>query len=111
MENCMGEGKNVYIDVHGWTEQIITASWGWYEYWAFASRFPTCYSVYGGAASGYAAAHAAALGYSSGLFEFPEWYYRLTTFVESNLPDRFYAIIPQTGYKNSTKIMCKNNAR
>ena len=89
MEDCKGEGKNVYIDVHGWTNQIIPASWGWYEYWAFASRFPSCSTVYGGTASGYAAAHAAYLGYSSGLFEFPEWHYRLTTFVQSNLPDKF----------------------
>ncbi|MBR6772945.1 MAG: hypothetical protein IKM29_06125 [Clostridia bacterium] len=89
MEDCRGDGKNVYIDVHGWTNQIITANWGWYEYYAFSSRFPSCSSAYCGTSSGYAAAHAAALGYSSGLFEFPQWHWSLTSFVESTLPDRF----------------------
>ncbi|MBQ1223416.1 MAG: hypothetical protein IIX84_03925 [Oscillospiraceae bacterium] len=89
MEDCRGDGRNIYVDVHGWTEQVISANWGWYEYWAFASRFPSCSLAYCGTSSGYAAAHAATLGYSSGLFEFPQWHWSLSSFVQSSLPDRF----------------------
>ena len=89
MKNCKGDGRNVYVDVHGWTEQVIIASWSWSEYWAFASRFPTCTLAHCRASSGYASAYAADLGYSSGLFEFPYRYSRLSSFVQSDLPETF----------------------
>ncbi len=96
MKECLGDGKNTFIDVHGWTGQTITP-WIWDELYAcFAQRF--YYSndwanVLNG--EGYLSAYAFDLGYNTCLFEFPFRYGNLHSFINSRLPDDFVYCVRQ----------------
>ncbi|MGN1452246.1 MAG: M14 family zinc carboxypeptidase [Eubacteriales bacterium] len=84
MEDKTGSGENIFIDVHGWTTQIITSN-GMNSklFRAFSKYFPrnTWANVYG--SEGYITAYAAMLGYDSCLFEFPDRIRSLRGYVES----------------------------
>lgn len=89
MESSLGSGENVFIDVHGWTEQILTP-YGWNSlFYHFAWDFPTCEWMGIAYADGYAATYASTLGYDACLFEFPYRHSSLSSFISSSLPDRF----------------------
>ncbi|MBR4941745.1 MAG: hypothetical protein IKZ19_07085 [Clostridia bacterium] len=89
LENSMGEGENIFVDVHGWTEQTVSEhSWNRLTL-AFDRRFWTneWKNIY--YAEGYIATYALELGYEACLFEFPYRHACLETFVESRLPEDF----------------------
>lgn len=65
-----GSGSDIFIDVHGWTQQILTNSSGSGRiYRTLHEYFPN--NSAGGLGGGYAARYAKAIGYDACLFEFP----------------------------------------
>ena len=67
-----GTGKNVCIDTHGWTQQIIPSTGtGGRLYQVFHSAFPGNSYANCTYAKGYFTAYTTSLGYDSCLFEFP----------------------------------------
>lgn len=93
MEEVRGAGRNVFIDVHGWTEQTITAApWNGVHLlfvWEFYSNTWANLNT----AEGYAATYANSLGYEACLFEFPYRHSSLSSFISSRLPDRFVSCV------------------
>lgn len=84
-----GEGRNLFFDVHGWTQQIITSSGVTGRVSAaFQKNFPqNSKTVLGG--PGYLTAWTASQGFDSCLFEFPSNVYSHQGFVSKNYPTKF----------------------
>ena len=72
MQSVKGSARNVCIDTHGWTQQIITSDGtNGFLYRIFKASFPgNLHSSLNGSA-GYFTRYASTLGYTSCLFEFP----------------------------------------
>lgn len=70
IDNKEGSGDNIFIDIHGWTQQILTNSSGSGKiYKTLHGYFPN--NSAGGLGGGYASRYAKAVGYDACLFEFP----------------------------------------
>ena len=86
-------GKNVFIDVHGWTQQIITSS---STSGKLAMLFRSQFSQNSPsrlAKKGYLTDWTASLGFDSCLFEFPRSVYSHSSFVSSGYPSKFVTTI------------------
>ena len=92
MRGVKGTGRNVYLDVHGWTTQILTAE-GRSDalFRAFSAQFPDNAWTRARNAAGYAVAHADALGYEACLFEFPFGVASMAEFMASTHKAKFLA--------------------
>lgn len=70
VDSKKGSRTNVFIDVHGWTQQILTNSSGsGFVYATLHSYFPN--NSAGGLGGGYISRYAKSVGYNACLFEFP----------------------------------------
>ncbi len=70
IDNKKGSSTNVYMDVHGWTQQILTNTSGsGFVYSTMHQYFPD--NSAGGLGGGYVTRYAKEKGYSACLFEFP----------------------------------------
>lgn len=70
IDNKKGSSTNVYMDVHGWTQQILTNTSGsGFVYSTLHQYFPD--NSAGGLGGGYVTRYAKEQGYSACLFEFP----------------------------------------
>lgn len=70
IDSKKGSSTNVFIDVHGWTQQILTNTSGsGFIYSTLHSYFPN--NSAGGLGGGYVSRYAKSVGYSACLFEFP----------------------------------------
>ena len=70
IDNKKGSSTNVYMDVHGWTQQILTNTSGsGFVYATMHQYFPN--NSAGGLGGGYVTRYAKEKGYSACLFEFP----------------------------------------
>ncbi len=70
IDNKKGSSTNVYMDVHGWTQQILTNTSGSvFVYSTMHQYFPD--NSAGGLGGGYVTRYAKEKGYSACLFEFP----------------------------------------
>ena len=72
IDSSKGSGKNIFIDTHGWYNQVITRYSGTGNlYKAFKKYFPGTRGASFGRGMGYVSGYAYSLGYDSALFEFP----------------------------------------
>lgn len=70
IDNKKGSSTNVYMDVHGWTQQILTNTSGsGFVYSTMHQYFPD--NSAGGLGGGYVTRYAKEKGYNACLFEFP----------------------------------------
>ena len=70
VDSQKGSSTNVFIDIHGWTQQILTNSSGsGFVYSTLHSYFPN--NSAGGLGGGYISRYAKSVGYNACLFEFP----------------------------------------
>ncbi|MDO5785132.1 MAG: M14 family zinc carboxypeptidase [Eubacteriales bacterium] len=70
VDNKKGSSTNVFIDIHGWTQQILTNTSGsGFVYSTLHSYFPS--NSAGGLGGGYISRYAKSVGYNACLFEFP----------------------------------------
>lgn len=72
VDSSKGSGKNIFIDAHGWFNQIITYRSGTGNlYRAFKAYFPGSRGASFGRGLGYISGYAQSKGYEAALFEFP----------------------------------------
>lgn len=72
VDSNKGKGKNVYIDAHGWLNQMITVNGNRGKlYLAFRKYFMRTRPASFGRGMGYIAGYAQRVGYQAALFEFP----------------------------------------
>lgn len=89
-----GTGKNVCIDTHGWTQQIITSTGtSGLLYKTFHSAFGSNTYANCRGAAGYFTAYTASLGYDSCLFEFPGGVYSHNAFLSSGYSAKYISCI------------------
>lgn len=70
VDDKRGSSTNVFMDIHGWTQQILTNSSGsGFVYSTLHSYFPN--NSAGGLGGGYISRYAKSIGYNACLFEFP----------------------------------------
>ncbi len=87
-----GSGKNIHIDTHGWTQQIITSNPSGVLSQTFHRYFPRNSLTYLGG-DGYFTAYTRNLGYDSCLFEFPRDVSSYLDFYTSGYIDKYIGVI------------------
>ncbi len=87
-----GSGKNVHIDTHGWTQQILTSNPSGVLSQTFHGYFPHNSLNYLGG-DGYFTAYTRSLGYDSCLFEFPRDVSSYLDFYTSSYIDKYIEAI------------------
>lgn len=94
VKRVKGSGKNVCIDTHGWTQQIITSTGtGGLLYNTFHNAFSGNSYASCTYARGYLTAYTTSLGYNSCLFEFPSNVYSHNQFLSSGYCSRYVSCI------------------
>ncbi|MCD8357203.1 MAG: fibronectin type III domain-containing protein [Clostridia bacterium] len=88
VDNKKGSSTNVFIDIHGWTQQILTNTSGsGFVYSTLHSYFPS--NSAGGLGGGYISRYAKSVGYSACLFEFPRSVTSHSTMVNAGYDTKF----------------------
>ena len=87
-----GSGKNIHIDTHGWTQQILTSNPSGVLSQTFHRYFPRNSLNYLGG-DGYFTAYTRSLGYDSCLFEFPRDVSSYLDFYTSGYIDKYIGVI------------------
>lgn len=87
-----GSGKNIHIDTHGWTQQILTSNPSGVLSQTFHRYFP-CNSLNYLGGDGYFTAYTRSLGYDSCLFEFPRDVSSYLDFYTSGYIDKYIGVI------------------
>jgi hypothetical protein len=94
VQDVKGDGVNLCLDVHGWTQQIITSNGSSSTlFQIFKAAFPQ--NTYSNCRSGqgYFTAYTTTLGYASCLFEFPDGIYSMSQFQKSGYCEKFNSCV------------------
>ena len=93
IRDVQGDGENLCVDAHGWYAQVITTTQSSKIYRVFADAFPgNSYAILTGS-HGYFSWYAQKQGYTTCLFEFPDYGGSLARFQRSSGADRFSGCI------------------
>lgn len=88
IDSKKSSSTDVFIDVHGWTQQILTNTSGsGFVYSTLHSYFPS--NTAGGLGGGYISRYAKSVGYNACLFEFPRSVYSHSDMVNAGYDTKF----------------------